>query len=41
MEVKLQQGSEVIGRALFEAGVSEVVEADRRSVVKKKRFGLF
>ncbi len=41
MEVKLQAGSEAIGRALFNAGVNEVVEADRRSVVKKKRFGLF
>ena len=31
---------QAITRALFEAGVSEVVEADRRSVAKKKRFGL-
>jgi hypothetical protein len=41
MEIKLEQGSQAIARALFDADVSEIVEPDRPSVVKKKRFGLF
>jgi suppressor of fused protein SUFU len=41
MEAKLKRGSGEIARALWDADVSEIVEPDRSSALKKKRFGLF
>ncbi len=41
MDAKLERGANELTKALFEADVSEIVQPDRASVVKKKRFGLF
>ena len=41
MDAKLERGADEVAKALFEADVSEIVQPDRASVVKKKRFGLF
>jgi hypothetical protein len=41
MNLKLDRGFDALAEAFDDAQVSEIVEPDRRSAVKKKRFGLF